>query len=70
MKTKEKQALREKTQEELRQMVIEAKQALEHERLEIRRGKVKNTSALLHKKKDIAKMSTILREKELLDEKN
>lgn len=68
MKTKEKKILREKTIAELKLSINEAKDGLRADYLEAQRGKLKNTSTLLHKRKDIARMSSILREKELLNE--
>ncbi len=68
MKTKEKKALREKTIAELHLALVEMQDSRRTDYLEAQRGKLKNTSSLLHKKKDIARISTILREKELLHE--
>lgn len=68
MKIKEKKTLREKTIAELKLSISEAKDGLRADYLEAQRGKLKNTSLLLHKRKDIARMSSILREKELLNE--
>ncbi len=68
MKTKEKKALREKTIAELRLALVEMQDSRRADYLESQRGKLKNTGLLLHKKKDIARISSILREKELLHE--
>lgn len=68
MKLKEKKELREKTIPELRAVLVLAQAARRADYLEAQRGKLKNTSLLLHKRKDIARISSILREKELLHE--
>ena len=68
MKLKEKKELREKTIAELRLVLAEKQDSRRADYLEAQRGKLKNTSLLLHKMKDIARISSILREKELLHE--
>lgn len=64
MKIKEKRQLRDKTKEELQVMLAKMKNELFTLRLEHSQGKLKNTSSLLHKRKDLALMYTVLSEKE------
>lgn len=68
MKKAEKKELWGKTIPELRQTFVALQESLRSDYLEAKRGKLKNTSLLLHKKKDIARIGSILRGKELLDE--
>lgn len=67
MKLKEKKQLREKTIKELQVLLAQTKDEDKALQFEHKRGKVKNTSSLLHKRKDIAKIYSILKEKELLE---
>ena len=64
MKTKEKKELHGKKVEELRLQVRTLKEELFLLQLEYNRRKLKNTSSILHKRKNIAKVKTILQEKE------
>ena len=68
MKLKEKKELREKTIPELQLALVQLQESRRTDYLDAKRGKLKNTSLLLHKMKDIARISSILREKELLNE--
>lgn len=65
MKTKDKKDLRLKSVKELIKEVLEAKNALVGLRLDKTQNKLKNTSQLSLKRKEIAQMLTIIREKEL-----
>lgn len=65
MKKNDRNKMREKDVSELKSMVTEAKNALLSLRLDFSMGKVKNTKALFEKRKEIARMLTYLKEKEL-----
>ncbi|MBI2431087.1 MAG: 50S ribosomal protein L29 [Candidatus Levybacteria bacterium] len=65
MKIKEKKELHHKTAVELKALISQAKDELAILKMSKKRGKIKNTSALLHKRKDIARMYSILRERQL-----
>ena len=64
MKTKEKKELHGKKIAELRSQIKTLKEELFLMQLEYGRRKLKNTSSILHKRKDIAIVQTILQEKE------
>ncbi len=64
MKTKEKKELHTKKVEELRMLLKTVREELASLQLEFYRRKLKNTSSILHKRKDIATIQTILEEKE------
>jgi len=57
--------LRDKTDEELRQMEEELKRKLMDLRFQLAMGKLKNTAQVKMVKRDIARIKTILREREL-----
>ncbi len=65
MKTKDKKELLLKSIKELSSLVIAAKDALSDLMLDKTQNKLKNTSQLSIKRKEIAQMLTILRGKEL-----
>lgn len=65
MKAKDKKELHKKSMQELKKMVSEAKDALAKLKLEKVQNKLKNTSQLSVKRKEIAQMLTITRIKEL-----
>lgn len=65
MKAKDKKELHKKSIQELKKMVSEAKDALAKLKLEKVQNKLKNTSQLSVKRKEIAQMLTITRIKEL-----
>lgn len=67
MKTKDKKELHLKSIEELNKLVVEAKDALAGLRLDKTQNKIKNTSILPVKRKEIAQMLTIIRMKELAE---
>ena len=69
MKTKEKKELFTKSIKELDSLIIEAKDALTGLKLEKVQNKLKNTSQLTRKRKEIAQMMTVLRMKELAEVK-
>ncbi|GEM_PF-6332278 len=63
MKTKEKKEFREKTIQELQKALKQFREEFLSMVFEHDRGKLKNTSLLLHKRKDIARIKSILQEK-------
>lgn len=65
MKTKDKKELHLKSLNELSKLLIEAKDTLLSLRLDKTQNKLKNTSSLSLKRKEIAQMLTIIRMKEL-----
>lgn len=67
MKTKEKKELHAKSIKELSRLVIEAKDVLVGLKLDKTQNKIKNTSQLALKRKEIAQMLTIIRLKELAE---
>jgi len=70
MKTKDKQALHAKTLQELKTLFKEAREALWSLKLEKRLGKLKNPRSIFWKRKEIAQILTIIREKEFENAKN
>lgn len=68
MKAKDKKELHKKSIQELRKMVSEAKDALAKLKLEKVQNKLKNTSQLSVKRREIAQILTIMRIKELQKE--
>lgn len=64
MKIKEKKELRQKSINELRLLLQQVKEELFSLRLEKVQKKLKNTSSIFQKRKDIARILTILKEKE------
>jgi len=64
MKTKDKQAIRAKTLEELKTFLKEAKDALYLLKLEMSQNKLKNLRSIFWKRKEIARIATIINEKE------
>ncbi|MBI2195663.1 MAG: 50S ribosomal protein L29 [Candidatus Levybacteria bacterium] len=70
MKTKDIKDLHSKTEEELKGMYKIAKEDLLELNLSKSLAKLKNTSSIFSKKKDIARILTILRGKELANENN
>jgi ribosomal protein L29 len=69
MKSKNKKELHLKSIKELRNLVEEAKDALAGLRLDKVQNKLKNTSQLFTKGKEIAQMLTVIRLKELAEVK-
>ncbi|OGH24311.1 MAG: 50S ribosomal protein L29 [Candidatus Levybacteria bacterium RIFCSPLOWO2_01_FULL_39_24] len=65
MKSKDRKELHLKSIKDLRNLVAEAKDALVGLRLDKTQNKLKNTSLLVVKRKEIAQMLTIIRLKEL-----
>jgi ribosomal protein L29 len=69
MKNKDKADLHLKSQEELRKLLLETKQELIGLQLEQAQRKLKNTKSMALKKDDIARLQTIMREKELAEKR-
>lgn len=65
MKSKDKKELHLKSLKELQKLVMDAKDALSDLMLDKTQNKLKNTSLLSVKRKEIAQMLTIIRGKEL-----
>ena len=70
MKTKEKKDLHTKSITELRTMLKNAKDVVFTAKLEKSQNKLKNTSSLSIKRKEIAQILTIIKEKEIKNAKN
>lgn len=70
MKTKEKKDLRTKSIVELRTMLKNVKNAVFTAKLEKSQNKLKNTRSLSLKRKEIAQILTIMKEKEIENAKN
>ncbi len=68
MKTKVIKQLHGKTKEELQALIQSVKEELANFRLDQKQGKLKDTSSILHKRKEIARMQTVLQEKEYANE--
>lgn len=64
MKIKEKKELQQKSIKELKLLLQQVKEELFRLRLEKFQKKLKNTSSIFQKRKDIARILTILKEKE------
>jgi ribosomal protein L29 len=69
MKAKEKQELHQKTAPQLQKEIMKAEEKLAKLRLELKAGKLKNTRQLMNQRHQLAVLKTILREKELTNEK-
>jgi len=65
MKTKDKKALHLKNLKELRKSIMDTKDVLVDLKLDKVQNKLKNTRQLFIKRREIAQMLTIIREKEL-----
>lgn len=67
MKSKEKKDLHTKTINEIRKLLEQAKSDLFTMQMDKAKNKLKNTRAIFSKRKDIAIMFSILKEKELVE---
>lgn len=65
MKTKEKKDLHTKTIKELRTMLKNARDAVFEAKIEKSQNKLKNTRAIFLKRKEIAQILSIIKEKEI-----
>lgn len=70
MKTKDKKDLFTKNIKELRSMLSEARDALFNLKMEKSQNKLKNTRSIFMKRKEIARILTVLRGKEFENAKN
>ncbi len=70
MKTKDKKDLFTKSQLELKKLLLDAKEALFNLRIDLSQNKLKNTSSITLKRKEIALILTALKEKEFENAKN
>ncbi|MEK7551429.1 MAG: 50S ribosomal protein L29 [Patescibacteria group bacterium] len=70
MKTKDKKDLFTKTEKELKKLLLEAKDNLFNLRIDLSQNKLKNTTSLMLKRKEIAWILTALKEKEIENAKN
>ncbi len=68
MKRREIQSLHEKTKEELKKLLEEERLSLVKLRMDLALGKTKNVKAPARKRDKIARILTIIREKEILEE--
>lgn len=61
-----------KTEKELRDLVKEKREELFHLNLDVRQNKLKNTRSIFNTRKEIARILTLIKEKELVqkEEKN
>lgn len=66
MKKKDKESLHAKSIKELRELIKEAQEELVRLRLDLGAGKVRDTQTVNKKRHDLARLKTILRERELL----
>jgi len=69
MKKKDLAELRTKSKEELKKTLKEAEVSLLKLRMDLGAGKTKNVRAISRKKDEIARIKTIMREKEITEEK-
>lgn len=69
MKKQDLVSLKNKTIDELQKSLGEAKEQSQKIRVEVSLGKSKNVHTLNKKKKEIAKLKTVIREKQILEKK-
>jgi large subunit ribosomal protein L29 len=67
MKAKDIKQLHQKSKEELNKMLKEAQEELVRIKMEIATRKLKNTHLLMKKRHEVARIKTIIHEKELLE---
>ena len=70
MKTKDRKELITKDIKELKMMLKEARSTLFSLRLDKAQNKLKNTRSIFFKRKEIAQISTAIKEKEFINAKN
>jgi large subunit ribosomal protein L29 len=70
MKAKDKKAISEKTLQDLKTHLAEAREAIFLLRLDKSQNKLKNTRSIFRKRKEVARILTIMKEKELQNVKN
>ncbi len=69
MRKKDLAELRAKSKEELKKTLKEAEVSLLKLRIDLGAGKTKNVRAISRKKDEIARIKTMMREKEIMEEK-
>ena len=69
MRKKDLAELRAKSKEELKKTLKEAEVSLLKVRIDLGAGKTKNVRAISRKKDEIARIKTMMREKEIMEEK-
>ncbi len=70
MKIREKRDLFTKSAQELNKLLIAAREDLFNFKLDLTQNKLKNTRSIFHKRKEVALILTVLKEKELANAKN
>lgn len=70
MKNKDRKDIFTKTDKELKKLLMDAKDSLFNLRIDLSQNKLKNTTSIMLKRKEIALILTALRQKELEDAKN
>lgn len=70
MKTKDRKDMFTKTEKELKKILLDAKDSLFNLRIDLSQNKLKNTTSIVLKRKEIALILTALRQKEFENAKN
>ncbi len=70
MKTKDRKDIFTKTEKELKKILMDAKDSLFNLRIDLSQNKLKNTTSIMLKRKEIALILTALRQKEFENAKN
>ncbi len=70
MKNKDRKDIFTKTDKELKKLLMDAKDSLFNLRIDLSQNKLKNTTSIMLKRKEIALILTALRQKELENAKN
>ncbi|KKP79845.1 MAG: 50S ribosomal protein L29 [Candidatus Levybacteria bacterium GW2011_GWB1_35_5] len=70
MKTKDRKDMFTKTDKELKKILLDAKDSLFNLRIDLSQNKLKNTTSIVLKRKEIALILTVLRQKEFENAKN
>ena len=70
MKSKDRKDMFTKTDKELKKILLDAKDSLFNLRIDLSQNKLKNTTSIVLKRKEIALILTVLRQKEFENSKN
>ena len=70
MKSKDRKDMFTKTDKELKKILLDAKDSLFNLRIDLSQNKLKNTTSIVLKRKEIALILTVLRQKEFENAKN
>ena len=70
MKTKDRKDIFTKTEKELKKILLDAKDSLFNLRIDLSQNKLKNTTSIMLKRKEIALILTALKQKEFENAKN